>query len=412
MYSDSRRNVLKKCITVGGLGVSSGCLGSLGGSSNTVQFGALLPLSGSLAPLGQHGKRMVEQAVSDINAAGGIRGDSVEVTVLDTEASAETAVEQYRSLADRGVVGFVGGLVSDASLALAPEAASDGIMEVSPASTAPQLSTAGRANGRKYFARTVPSDGTQALVMAKVVDDPLYIDADSVALLSIDNSFGAGLAEAQREALNTEVVADIRYDPAAESFDDTLGGVFENDPDAVSFTSVVGQERGILNAYSQSEYDVPWVLSAGMLGGDLPSYYEGFYSASLSSARTQAYFDLVRRLSDIDQPRAYSVNAYDALFLMAIAAEQAGESSGSAIAETIQSVSGGSGHTVSVGDFGRVRSLTEEGRAVNYQGASGSVDLTASLEPLSSYLIERVTDGSVEALELLQPQFFRSEGGR
>ncbi len=36
--------------------------------------------------------------------------------------------------------------------------------------------------------------------MAKVVDDPLYVGADSVALLSIDNSFGAGLADAQREA--------------------------------------------------------------------------------------------------------------------------------------------------------------------------------------------------------------------
>ncbi len=53
-----------------------------------------------------------------------------------------------RDLVDRGVIGFVGGLVSDASLALAPEAASDEIMEVSPASTAPQLSTAGQANGR------------------------------------------------------------------------------------------------------------------------------------------------------------------------------------------------------------------------------------------------------------------------
>jgi hypothetical protein len=49
---------------------------------------------------------------------------------------------------------------------------------------------------------------------------------------------------------------------------------------------------------------------------------------------------------------------------------------------------------------------------VNYQGASGGVDLTANLEPLSSYLIERVTDGSVESLELLQRQFFESGGNQ
>jgi len=412
MGMDSRRSVLKKIAGTGVLGVSSGCLGSFSGRGETVQFGALFPLSGSLERLGTHGKRAAEQAVADVNDAGGINGTEVELTVLDTEASVETATEQYRSLVEQGIVGFVGGLISDVSIALAPEAASDAVMEVSPASTAPQLSTAGRADGTKYFGRVVPSDGAQAAVMAKALDDPMHVGADSVALLSIDNSFGAGLAEAQTESLDSEVVADVRFDPAADSFDDVLRAVFENDPDAVGFTCAAGQERGVLDAYERSDYDVPWVFSSGMFDGDLPAYYEGFYSASFSSGRTDGYFDLVRRFTDIDQPAAYAVNAYDALFLMASAAEKAGESSGPAIAETIQSVSGGSGHTVSVGDFDRVRSLIEAGRDVNYQGASGSVDLTDDLEPLSSYLIERVTDGTIESLELLQPQYFESEGGR
>jgi len=394
------------------LGVSSGCLGSFSGHGDTVQFGALFPLSGPLERLGTHGKYATEQAVADINDAGGINGTEIELTALDTEGSVETATEQYRSLVERGIVGFVGGLISDVSIALAPEAASDAVMEVSPASTAPQLSTAGRADGRKYFGRVVPSDGAQAAVMAKALDDPMHVGADSVALLSIDNSFGAGLAEAQKEALDSEVVADVRFDPTAESFDDVLGAVFEDNPDAVGFTCAAGQEQGVLDAYARSGHDVPWVFSSGMFGGDLPSYYEGFYSASFSSGRTDGYFDLVRRFSDIDEPAAYAVNAYDALFLMASAAEKAGENSGTAIAETIQSVSGGSGHTVSVGDFDRVRSLIEAGRDVNYQGASGSVDLTDDLEPLSSYVIERISDGTIESLELLQPQYFQSEGGQ
>jgi ABC-type branched-subunit amino acid transport system substrate-binding protein len=316
---DSRRGILKKMAGTGVLSVSSGCLGSFGGRGETVQFGALLPLSGSLERLGAHGKRAAEQAVADINDAGGINGAEVELTALDTEASVETATEQYRSLVEQGIVGFVGGLISDVSIALAPEAASDAVMEVSPASTAPQLSTAGRADGAKYFGRVVPSDGAQAAVMAKALNDPMHVGADSVALLSIDNSFGAGLAEAQKEALDSEGVADVRFDPAASSFDDVLGTVFETDPDAVGFTCAAGQERGVLDAYNQSDHDVPWVFSSGMFGGDLPSYYEGFYSASFSSGRTDGYFDLVRRFTDVDEPAAYAVNAYDALFLMASA---------------------------------------------------------------------------------------------
>ncbi|WP_136687606.1 ABC transporter substrate-binding protein [Halorhabdus amylolytica] len=406
----TRRGYLGRLSGLGAIAVSSGCLGLPSGSGGTIEFGALAPLSGDLEALGRHAKRTVERATKDINDAGGINGNEIELTVLDTEADVEVATEQYQSLVDRDVVGVVGGLVSDVSIALAPEAAGDNIMMVSYASTAPQLSTAGQADGRKYFGRTVPNDGNQAAVMAKVVDSPLFIDADSVALLSIDNSFGAGLARSLQDSIDTSIVADARYDPGAETFSDTIETVFENDPDAVAFTSVPGQERGILDAYAQTDYDVPWVFSAGMFGGDIPSYYEGFYSASLSSDLTDGYFDLIRRLSDIDQLETYAANAYDALFLMAAAAEKAGDASGPAIAETLRSVSSGTGHTVSVGDFDRVRSLIDAGREINYQGASGSVDLTANLEPLSSYLVQRVTDGTVESLELLQPQFFQSGG--
>ncbi|WP_372478882.1 ABC transporter substrate-binding protein [Halomicrobium sp. HM KBTZ05] len=408
----TRRNVLKTAVGTAAVGLSSGCLGTLSGSDQTVSFGAVYPLSGPLEQVGTHGKRATEQAVRDINAAGGINGQQVELTAIDSEATVETAVEGYREFAESGGVGLVGGLVSDVSIALSQEVADDEIMEVSPASTAPQLTTAGRADDRKYFGRTVPSDGLQAAAMAKVVDDSLYVGADSVALLSIDNSFGAGLAEAQRSLLDAEIVADVRYDSGADSFAGTLDTVFEKDPDAVAFTSVSGQEAGILDAYSQRDEDVPWVFSAGMFGGDVPSYYEGFYSASLSSSRTDAYFDLVRRLSDIDSLAAFAANGYDAMFLMAAAAQQAGETTGPAIADTIQSVSGGTGHTVSVGDFDKVRSLTDAGRELNYQGASGGVDLTENLEPLSSYLIQQVDGGVVESLELLQRSFFESEGQR
>jgi len=408
----SRRNVLRTMAGATALGLSSGCLGGISGNGRTVQFGAVFPLSGPLERVGTHGLRTTQQAVADINEAGGIDGREIELTEIDSEASADTAVEKYRALDTDSLVGLVGGLVSDVSIALSQEVAADGVMEVSPASTAPQLTNAGRSDDRKFFGRTVPSDGLQAAAMAKVVDDPLYIGAESVALLSIDNSFGAGLAQAQTEYLDTEVVADVRYDPSSNSFSKTLASVFENDPEAVAFTSVSGQETDILDAYAQSEHGVPWVFSAGMFAGDIPSFYEGFYSASLSSSRTSGYFELVRRLSDIDSLASFAANAYDAMFLMAAAAQQAGEVSGSAIADTIQYVSGGTGHTVSVGDFDRVRSLTDAGRSLNFQGASGAVDLTEDLEPLSSYLIQRVDDGAVSSLELLQTQFFESGGDR
>ncbi len=124
--------------------------------------------------------------------------------------------------------------------------------------------------------------------MATVVDDPLYVGADSVALLSIDNSFGAGLADAQRERWTPR--SSLIFDTTRRrSRSTTRLRTCSSVPDAVTFTSVSGR-AGHPRCIQPSDYDAPWVFSAGMFGNDVPSSYNGFYSASLSSVRTDGYF--------------------------------------------------------------------------------------------------------------------------
>ncbi|SDQ77542.1 amino acid/amide ABC transporter substrate-binding protein, HAAT family [Halopelagius longus] len=407
----SRRRFLAAGVGTLGLGTFGGCLSSVRGDGrDPVKFGMVAPLSGSLERIGTHCKRAVEQAVADVNDAGGVLDRPVELVVVDSGASAETAVSEYESMRGEGVVGFVGGLVSDVSIALAPKAAEDGLMEVSPASTSPSLTGAGVNGDRTFFGRTIPSDLLQSVVMAKALDDPRYVDADRVSLVYIDNAYGSGLAEALHENLSASVAADVAYDPSADDFAPVVEEAFADDPDAVGFVSASGQEKGVLDAYDASDYEAPWVFSTGMLSGDLPSYYEGFYSASLSSVRTNGYLTLTKKLSELDPIAPYAVNGYDALMLMAAAAEHAGEAAGPAIADSIRAVSGGTGHTFSVGEFDRARALLDAGRDVNYQGAASGVDLNADLEPLSPYVVERVTDGGVEQLELIQKGYFGGDG--
>jgi ABC-type branched-subunit amino acid transport system substrate-binding protein len=407
-----RRNVLQGLVSATAVGSLSGCIGALGDEGPPVKFGVMLPLSGNLETVGTHLKRAAEQAASNVNDAGGIHGRPVEITAVDTEVDPETATERYQSLVEEGVVGIVGGLTSGVSAALAPLTAEDNIMQVSPSATSPQLSDAGRSEGRKYFGRTAPNDSLQALAMAKILDAPQYVDASSVSILAIDNAFGDGLAQALSDNLDATVVANSRYDPSADAFDELLSDLLEDDPDGVGFVSVAGQEGDVLDAYAETDADVPWVFSAGLFDGDTPPTYEGFYSASLSSSQTDGYLKLTRKLSDIAPLVSFTANSYDAMFLMATAAEKADEVSGTGIAGTIRSVSRGAGHTVSLGEFDRVRSLVDAGRELNYQGASGAVDLTENLEPLSQYLIQQVRDGRPQSLELLQRQFFQSGGNR
>ncbi len=376
-----------------------------------MRFGTIFPLSaeGPLEVLGTHHRRAVEQAVEDVRAGGGPLGRDVELLARDSEVSPEAAVERCEALQDENAVGFVGGLVSGVSLALAEHIADDPIAQVSQSSTAPGLADRGYREDTKYVGRTAPNDIQQASVMAKVLDDPKYVGADDVAVLYLDDAFGNSLVTEVTAAVDADVIAEVPFESGAASYDDTISTLLADDPDGVAVVGSPGSTKDVLTRGLNSDYDGEWVLSAGLVPDALPNLYTNVYDATVMSQQSNGAQKLAQRLEDIAPLAPYTQHAYDALFLQALAIERAGEATPEAIANNLQAVSGGRGHTVTVGEFDRARKLLDAGREINYEGASGSVDLNADLEPLSPYLIREVYRGSVRNRELVKTSFF--EGG-
>src|SRR5688572_14001517 len=62
--------------------VASACQ-VLPGASNTIKIGVVLPLSGGAAADGQPALKGARLAVDEANAAGGVQGKRLELTVLD-----------------------------------------------------------------------------------------------------------------------------------------------------------------------------------------------------------------------------------------------------------------------------------------------------------------------------------------
>ncbi|WP_227354578.1 ABC transporter substrate-binding protein [Haladaptatus salinisoli] len=409
----SRRGYLRLAgETLPAAGALSGCLGGKLGRS-PIRFGALMPLSASgfLGTVAKHHRRAVERAVADVNRAGGPLGRTVELAVEDSELDPKKAKRAFDSFVDAGVVGFVGPVVSDISLALSERLAREGVIAVSPSSTHPALASAGAANGTKFFARTAANDIQQALVMAKILNSDRYASADEVAIVHVNNRFGAGLAETIGAEVSGDVVATVPFPPGRETYARQVAEVQRSEADAVAFASEPGNTK-VLELLADGSYDGEYVLSAGLLPSEIPTHMEGMYSASVASESTTGAMELRQKLRDIAPLAPYTRHAYDALFLLALATEQAGEADASAISENLVSVSGGRGQTVSVGDFDRAATLLNANRAVNYQGASSSVDLNANLEPLNAYVIERVENGAADELELLQTSFFEGREER
>jgi ABC-type branched-subunit amino acid transport system substrate-binding protein len=242
--------------------------------------------------------------------------------------------------------------------------------------------------------------------MAKVLDDPKYVDADDVAVLYLDDAFGNSLAAEVRRAVEADVTAEVPFEPGAESYDDTVSALLADDPDGVAVVSSPGSTEAVLGRGLNSDYDGEWVLSAGLIPGALPNLYTEVYGATVASQRSTGAQKLAGRLDDIAPLAPYTRHAYDALFLQALAVERAGEATPEAVAENLRAVSGGRGHTVTVGEFDRARELLDAGREINYEGASSSVDLNAELEPLSPYVVQQVSRGTVNELELVKSSFF------
>jgi len=412
MHRVTRRDWLATAGATAAAGLA-GCMG-VGGASQPGAVGSLLPLSGpgALGDVASHHERAVATAVEHANRAGGVGGREVVHVSKDTAADPETAAAAYDELtADHSVLSVVGPVISGVTGSLTERAAEDRTLLVSPSSTAPALASAGRTDDGKFFARTCPNDSQQAAVMAKIVDDDVYAGADTVAVCYLDDAFGSALADGVERILDADVVASVSYAGSSETPEAPIDDALASDPDAVAFVGSPGSSESVLEELLRREYDGAVALSSGLVPSNPPPNWSGVYTASVASANTVGTKRLQRALSDIAPLLVYAPNAYDAAMLPLLAGEYAGEASSPAAVGAMQSVSGGVGHSVTVNEFGRARSLVDAGRELNYKGAAGDMDLTDDLEPVTGYLVQRVVDSGLETLELLKSGFFARGDG-
>src|SRR5690606_4484442 len=74
-----------------------------------VKIGILSPLTGAAAGTGQAQLAGFELAIEEINAAGGVLGEPLEIIVEDTKADPATAVAAFEKLMTEDGVEFIGG---------------------------------------------------------------------------------------------------------------------------------------------------------------------------------------------------------------------------------------------------------------------------------------------------------------
>jgi branched-chain amino acid transport system substrate-binding protein len=95
------------------------------------------PMTGQYASFGAQMQGGAEQAVEDINAAGGVNGEMLSLSVGDDACDPKQAVAVANQMAGEGVVFMAGHFCSGSSIPASAVYAEEGIVQISPASTNP-----------------------------------------------------------------------------------------------------------------------------------------------------------------------------------------------------------------------------------------------------------------------------------
>ena len=215
-------------------------------------------------------------AVEEVNQSGGIGGRPLSIRRVDDGESVHVArLEAAAIAASQDFAAVIGHLHSHISLSTAPIYRAAGLLMISPASTAPELTR----GGNELFLRTVNSDTVTAGLLAAYARAQGH---ERVVIGYVRSEYGAGLANAfERSAADRglEVVDRRSYDASGQDvafyqavFDDWASRRI----DAVLLAGTAPSAAFVLQALRRAGVNVP------VLGGD------GLDDAGLPDAATDA----------------------------------------------------------------------------------------------------------------------------
>ena len=306
---------------------------------DTIEIGVAGPMSGELGAFGEQLRKGAEQAVADINAAGGINGKKLHLNIGDDRCEPRRAVSVANDLVDENVVFVVGHFCSGSSIPASKVYGDDGILQITPSSTNPALTEDAATQGIRTVFRTSGRDDRQAY---KVIE---WLKSDyageSVAILDDGTAYGSEIVDVIKAKLVTAdfskaifrsfsprqkdfsaLAADLKSAGVKAVF---VGGYHDEVAPFAKALRAAGSTAAIAgpDALNTSEF---WTL-AGKAGEGVRLTDGGLDLDLPSAAKVVAAFR-----QDGFEPEGYTLNTYAAVQAFAAAAKGSGGFDGAKMA--------------------------------------------------------------------------------
>lgn len=173
-----------------------GAKGALAQAGGPIRIATAGPMTGQYAAFGGQMRAGAEQAVTDLNAAGGVLGRQLALEVGDDACDPRQAVSVANQLSGRRVALVAGHFCSGSSIPARDVYAEEGVLQISPASTNPRFTDEGKWNTFRVCGR----DDQQGQVAGRYIAQNMQ--GQRVAILHDNSAYGRGLAEETKKALN------------------------------------------------------------------------------------------------------------------------------------------------------------------------------------------------------------------
>ena len=340
--------------------------------SGEVKIGALLSMTGDLAPFGENELVAAQFAAVEVNNfLSGVGADwFLTIEPEDTQIKPDIALEKVESLAARGIKLIIGPLSSGEVRSIKGYCDANKILAISQSSTAPDM-----AIEDDYIFRFCPSD---QYGQGPAIGRLMYDDGKRYIIpVTRNDAWGVGLEEATKKKFMDELggtfLTGIRYDPEATSFTTEAADLAWRVSNAVAWygadsVAVLHISFEEVNTFMTSAMDyailddVKWFGSDGTAGSgamlgdanvrDFALSVE--YPSTIFAPTESEKWERVRQNGIVvlgREPESFSYNVYDIVWVYALALLETGAYDAEAVKAVLPTV------------------------ASNYFGASGWIEL-------------------------------------
>ena len=305
-----------------------------------IKIATIGPMSGPYKLFGEQMRRGAEQAVKDLNDAGGVLNQMVKLIVVDDACRTDLAVRGARDLVDMKVDFVASNYCSKSSIVASKIYTEAHILQISPSSTDPRLTDGGDGNVFRVCGR----DDQQSLVAGNFL--ARTYDKGKVAFLRNDTNSAKAMSDATLKAYRVaggvpSMVID--YSAGMEDYTALVSQLSMDDIEVVYFAGDDAEAAQMIKAAHMRGYE-PQLISSDVLATLRFSEMAGEAGKGMLTTLLHDHRFNPDAASVVDEfraqsyePMGYTLYAYGAIQVWAAAVERARSTGFHAIVNVLHS---------------------------------------------------------------------------